>query len=79
MPRERLTFAVVRSLLALALMVAFSPALPGEAATGQSPATTRPDLGSPDAPPPHLGARDVELYRQVFALQERADWAGADG
>jgi soluble lytic murein transglycosylase-like protein len=77
MPRERLASAVVKSLLAIVLMGAFGPA-PDAAATGQSPALTRPDLGSPDAPPPHLGARDIELYREIFVLQEGADWAEAD-
>ena len=28
--------------------------------------------------PPRLGARDVELYRRIFALQEDAEWAHAD-
>jgi soluble lytic murein transglycosylase len=28
--------------------------------------------------PPHLGARDVALYRQIFTLQDGAEWAQAD-
>jgi soluble lytic murein transglycosylase len=29
--------------------------------------------------PPRLGTHDAELYRQIFALQERAEWERADG
>jgi soluble lytic murein transglycosylase-like protein len=78
MLRERRTFAVVGWLLALVLVMAFIQPPPGEAATGQSPATARSGLRSPGAPPPHLGARDIQLYRQILTLQERADWARAD-
>ena len=78
MLRERRTFAVVGRLLAIVLVIASGQVLPGEAATERE-ATARPGLRSLDAPPPHLGARDIELYRQILTLQERADWAAPTG
>ena len=77
MRRERRTITVVGG-LTLIVALALGHALTGEAATEQSPATSRPQSRSFASPPPHLGPRDVERYRQILALQERADWAVAD-
>jgi hypothetical protein len=77
MLRERHTFAAVGWLLALVLVMAFIQPLPGAAATERDPATARSGLRSPGAPPPHLGARDIQLYRQILTIQERADWPRA--
>jgi len=77
MPRERRTSNFVEG-LALVLALAVGHVLAVEAATEQSPATSRQTSRSFAAPPPHLGPRDVERYRQILALQERADWAAAD-
>jgi soluble lytic murein transglycosylase len=78
MLRERRTFAVAGRLLAVVVGMTFGYAPFGQAATGQAPATATPKLFSTDGTAPHLGARDIQRYRKIFALQDQAEWAGAD-
>ena len=77
MPRKRLTVAAVCRLCTVLLTFAFLQVHPGEASTEFDPAPGGPRDLQP-LPPPRLAARDVERYRNIFALQERADWARAD-
>jgi soluble lytic murein transglycosylase-like protein len=78
MLRERRTFAIVGRLLAVMFAMGSSYATHGAAATGQNPATAAPELSSFETTAPRLRAHDVQLYRQIFALQESAAWARAD-
>jgi soluble lytic murein transglycosylase len=77
MPRKRLAAAAARRLLTVFLILASLQASPGQAATARGPGEL-PDARDLQSMTPHLGPRDVELYSQIFALQERAEWAGAD-
>ena len=77
MPRERLAFTAI-GWLAVTVTVGFGQVLPGQAATEDGLAAGRPELPAFEATPPHLGARDVELYREIFRVQERAEWDRAD-
>jgi soluble lytic murein transglycosylase len=77
MPRERLKIAAACRLFTVLLTLACTQARPGEAATELAAAPPGPH-NLQALPPPHLGARDVERYRQIFALQERAEWQRAD-
>jgi soluble lytic murein transglycosylase-like protein len=76
MPRERRIVAC--RLLAVSLLIAIIQAQPEAAASGREPADAQSGLHLPGATPAHLTRRDIELYHQIFALQERAEWAGAD-
>jgi soluble lytic murein transglycosylase len=77
MPRERRAFAAIGR-LAIIFIVGFGQVLPGQAATEDGLAAGRPELSSFEQAPPHLGARDVELYREIFSVQERGEWGRAD-
>ena len=77
MPRERRAFTAI-GWLAVTVIVGFGQVLPGQAATEDGLAAGRPELPAFEATPPHLGARDVELYREIFRVQERAEWDRAD-
>src|SRR5690606_41397577 len=74
MPRERLDVAAACRLLTLLLILVAMPARPGEAVSDPHPAVE----GRAALALPQLGARDVALYREIFALQERAVWSRAD-
>jgi soluble lytic murein transglycosylase len=76
MLRERLLVTAACRLLTIVLTLAFAQALAGPAAGEPDPASrvSRAAVGLP----PHLGARDVALYRQIFALQDGAEWERAD-
>jgi soluble lytic murein transglycosylase-like protein len=77
MPRKRRTAAAACRLLTILLTLVVMQAQPGEAVAEH-------DSGAQLAPPdrqtalPRLARRDVGLYRQIFALQERAEWRAAD-
>jgi hypothetical protein len=74
MPRERLTAACPLLVIFFALAL---QAQPGRAATEHDPGA-HPDPHNLESTATHLGTRDAELYSQIFALQERAEWAAAD-
>jgi soluble lytic murein transglycosylase len=74
MSRERLTptCLLVAAFFTFALVQA-----PG-AASGRPSAKTEAGLQALESTPSHLSRGDIALYRQIFALQERAQWADAD-
>ncbi|HEX6112822.1 MAG TPA: hypothetical protein VFZ10_10960, partial [Geminicoccaceae bacterium] len=76
MLRERLVAAAGWRLFTIALALALAQALAGPAAGELDPASrvSRDVTGLP----PHLRTHDVALYRQIFALQEGAEWERAD-
>jgi soluble lytic murein transglycosylase-like protein len=76
MLRERLYAAASCRLLTIVLTLACAQALAGPAAGELDPVSrvSRDAAGLP----PHLGTRDVALYRQIFALQDSAAWERAD-
>ena len=65
-------------LLAVLFTLACLQAPHGAAANARHSAEKQSGLPSLESAPSHLSARDIELYRQIFALQERAAWADAD-
>jgi soluble lytic murein transglycosylase-like protein len=76
MLRERLFGAAACRLLAIALTLVLAQALAGPAAGERDPASRVSGVAT--GLPPHLGASDVARYREIFALQERAEWERAD-
>lgn len=76
MLRERLVAAAACGLFAIIVTLASeqAQARPGSDRSEPSSQVAR----HPEGLPPHLGARDIALYRQIFALQEGAEWAPAD-
>ena len=73
-PSAAAAFRPLTSLLSIAIVAAGL----GAAASAREPADTQLAPSSLRSLSPRLGARDIELYREIFALQERAQWAGAD-
>ena len=80
MTREHLVHAAVRWLAVIVVTITAGEAPPLGAATERelAPAPSGQPLFEM-APLAGLGARDIELYRQIFELQEHADWKRADG
>jgi soluble lytic murein transglycosylase len=76
MQRERHTTAC--RLLAVFFTIACLQGPAVSAANARQSAETGSGLDSLKSAPSHLSARDIERYRQIFALQERAKWADAD-
>jgi soluble lytic murein transglycosylase len=76
MQREPHTLA--RRLLAVLFTLACLQAPHGAAANARQSAEKEAGLHSLNSTPSHLSGRDIKLYRQIFALQERAKWADAD-
>jgi soluble lytic murein transglycosylase len=74
---KRLFAAATCGLFIAVLSLAFAQAQAAQA-PGELDSTPRSPRHAAGLPP-HLGARDVALYRQIFALQERAEWEAADG
>ena len=74
--RERLFAAAACGLFIAVLTLASAQAQAAQAAGELDPASRGPRHV---AGLPHLGARDVALYRQIFALQERAEWKPPTG
>ena len=77
MLRERLTATAACRLFTVLFTLALMQAQPGAALAERNPGAPR-DLQNLQSATPHLTRRDIGLYRQIFALQERAEWAGAD-
>ena len=77
MPRKRLFAAAACGLFIAVLTLASAPPQAAQAPGDLDPASRDPRHAA--GLPPHLGARDVALYREIFALQERAEWERADG
>ena len=77
MPRKHLFAATACGLFIAVLTLASAPPEAAQAAGDLDPASRDPRHAA--GLPPHLGARDVALYRQIFALQERAEWERATG
>src|SRR5262245_10489265 len=74
MQRERHTNTL--RLLAVLFTVAYLQGPFGAAA--RESAGTEAGLHSLEAAPSRLSRHDIKLYRQIFTLQERAQWADAD-
>jgi soluble lytic murein transglycosylase len=77
MSRERL-FAAVASGLFSAMLTFGCAQTQAAQGPGELDATSGVPHHIGDLPP-HLGAHDAKLYREIFALQERAEWERADG
>ena len=78
MPRKRRTAAAACRLLTVLLILATLQARPVQASNTPDPGASAGSHDLSATAAPHLGRADIALYRQIFALQERADWAGAD-
>ena len=78
MLRKRLTAAAACRLFTVLLTLAFMQAHPHDALAERNPGGQAGLQNPQSTATPHLTRRDLELYRQIFALQERAEWAGAD-
>jgi soluble lytic murein transglycosylase len=77
MSRKRPVLAIIGR-LALVFIAAFGQALPGLAAPEAGLAGPRARLPSVEAAPTRLSAQDMRRYREIFRVQERAEWAAAD-
>jgi hypothetical protein len=76
MSRERPTPTCL--LVAAFFTLALVQEAAGATASGRPSAKTEAGLQALESTPSRLSRRDIELYRQIFALQERAQWSGAD-
>ena len=76
MPRERLFAAAACGLFAIIVTFAAEQAQAGSGSGRSEPSSQV--ARHPAGLPPHLGARDVALYRQIFTLQDGAAWAQAE-
>jgi peptidoglycan lytic transglycosylase len=75
---QREPHIVACRLLAVLFILACVQGLHGSAANARQSAGTEAGLHSLEAMPARLSRHDIKLYRQIFALQERAQWADAD-
>jgi soluble lytic murein transglycosylase len=78
MRRERLTVAAACRLFTVLLTLAFLYSPPREALADRDPGAQPDPHNLQSAPLPRLARSDIGLYRQIFALQERAEWPAAD-